>query len=84
MNMHNSSPGHARAPSPVLSRIDALLLNAITRNPTAALLHIKAEEGDSGSPAPVMEDYACRRIVEGPTCWRDVHAKRPGITRPWP
>lgn len=84
MTIQNVGPGTPRASSATLTRLDALLLNSITRNPRAALLHASATDHNCEAPVSFQEDLGCRQIVEGAVCWRDVHATRPGITRPSP
>lgn len=77
MTIQNIGPGHPRASSATLTRLDALLLNSITRNPSAAMLHASASDPNHEPPVSFQEDLGCRQIVESGLCWRDPHAKRP-------
>lgn len=70
------SPGSPRATSATLTRLDALLLNSITRNPSAALLHASAVDQNCVTPISFQEDLGCRLIVEGAICWRDPNVPR--------
>lgn len=74
MHTLTSSPGYPRATQPVLSRLDALLLNSVTRNGRAAMKHIDAAaEPDAPDKAPDSvdgRDHFCMLIVESAIDWR--------------
>lgn len=76
MTIQDYGPGHPRASSATLTRLDALLLNSITRNPSAAILQASAVDHNCVTPISFQEDLGCRLIVESAICWRDPHVPR--------